>query len=397
MKLLLILLIWVTSALALSADVSPPRAIPAPQDGPAVIIADTPEVVFDWSSDRCYDDQIPDLPVRAYRDKTGQVNLILSHTAAHRMRGDDFDSLTLDCTVIAGSRKDPTVDSFANYEWIAAVYTEDGETVHALVHNEFQGNRIGGDVCPSQDYFKCWMNSVTYARSSDGGASFTSLPSPDHLVAASHDPYEPDAGIFGLFSPSNIIKRDGAYFAFVKAQVYPLEFQHVCLMRTENLGDPDSWRFWNGHAFAGVFVDPYRDDPEVVRRTTDCAPIALPEIAQMYEGVTWNTHLATYVMVGVSSDPAQDPNIYGFYYAFSDDLITWTKRQPLLEARLPWRARGADRTYLYPTLIDHDSDSRNFESTGAQAFLYLTRLNFGSGYLDRDLLRYPVTFHRGDQ
>jgi hypothetical protein len=61
-----------------------------------------------------------------------------------------------------------------------------------------------------------------------------------------------------------------------------------------------------------------------------------------------------------------------------------------MEVRLPWRANGQQTTYLYPTLIDHDSDSRNFETTGETAYLYYTRLNFGSGNLDRDLLRVPV-------
>lgn len=374
------------------ADVSPPRAVDPPSEGPAIVISGEMEIIFDWTTDRCYDSQIPDLPVRAYRDNTDQINLILSHTAAHRMRGENFDNLTLDCDTIATSRENPSVTSHANYEWIAAIYTEDGQTVHALVHNEFQGNQIGGSVCPSGEYFQCWQNTVTYAVSTDGGASFMAASPPDHLVAASHDPYVPDAGIFGLFSPSNIIKRDGYYYAFLKAQVYPLGFQHVCLMRTNRLDDPDSWRFWNGRTFDGVFVDTYRDDPEIVKRTTDCTAIALPQIAQIYEGVTWNTHLGKYVMVGTSSDPSKDPDIHGIYYAVSDDLINWDKRQPLLEVRLPWRARGSERTYLYPTLIDHNSRSRNFETTGETAYLYLTRLNFGSGFLDRDLIRFPITF-----
>lgn len=397
MRYLLASVIWVLSAPGVHADVSPPRAVSQPFDGMAVMMAGPPQVIFDWTHDRCYDSQIPDLPVRAFRDHEDQVNLILSHTDAHRMQGPDFESLSLDCARLLQSREDPSVDSYANYEWIASVYTEDGKTVHALLHNEFQGNQIGGDICPSGAYFQCWQNSITYARSDDGGATFNVAPPPDHLVASTHDAYDPDAGVFGLFSPSNIIKRDDAYYAFLKAQVYPLGFQHICLMRTQTLDDPDSWRFWNGRAFEGAFVDPYRDDPDIVNRTTDCAAVALPDIAQMHEGITWNTHLEKYVMVGTSSDPSREPNLFGFYYAFSDDLITWTKRQPLLQARLPWRARGTDTVYLYPTFIDHNSPSRNFETTGESAYLYLTRLNFGSGHLDRDLIRYPVTFRAQDQ
>ncbi|QBX99693.1 hypothetical protein E2K80_02275 [Rhodophyticola sp. CCM32] len=377
------------------ADADPPRPVPPPATGPALEVAGAAEVVFDWTTDRCYEEQIPDLPVRAYRDAEGQVNLILSHTSAHRMRGPDFDSLLLDCSVLMGSAHDPDPSHFANHEWIASVYTEDGIIVHALIHNEFQGNRYP-QLCPSGEYFRCWYNTITYARSTDGGASFARpIAPPDHLAAALTTPYAPDEGIFGAFSPSNIIAYEGAFYAFFKVQTYPLETQYVCLMRTETLADPESWRFWNGVGFTGVFADPYRDDLQAMR-ATNCSPVGLSDIAQMYENVTWNTHLNRFVMIGTSSDPARDPNLFGFYYALSEDLIHWTPRHPLLEARLPWRATGNQTVYLYPTLIDPESDSRNFETTGAEAWLYFTRLNYGSGHLDRDLLRVPVRFRAAE-
>ncbi|NKB29768.1 MAG: hypothetical protein GKR99_20335 [Rhodobacteraceae bacterium] len=392
--MLWIILAAIFAANVAHADVSPPRPVAPDHGGTAVVVTGPVEVVFDWSEDNCYVAQIPDLPVRAFRDGDDQVNLILSHTAAHRMRGPDFGSLVLDCAPVSGSRKLPDPESYADQEWIAAVYSEDGQTVHALIHNEFQGNWKSHEVCATRDYFKCWMNSITYARSDDGGATYVALDPPDHLVASLPDRYHPDEGIYGLFSPSNIIKRDGYYYAYLKAQTYPLELQHVCLMRTQALDDPKSWRFWDGRAFEGVFVDPYRDDPNVVERTPNCAPIALPQIAEMYEGITWNTHLGKFVLVGTSSDPTQEPNLFGFYYAFSDDLITWSHRQPLLHARLPWRSDGSQTNYAYPTLIDHQSPSRNFETTGATGYLYLTRNNAGHGSLDRDLLRFPVEFRQ---
>lgn len=386
--------LMMTFASTAAADVSPPRPVMPVGDRPAVVVTGPAEVVFDWTTDRCYDEQIPDLPVRAFRDADGQVNLLLTHTSAHRMRGPDFDALTLDCAPLSGSRNLAKPEMFADQEWIAATYTEDGNIIHALVYNEFQGHRKAPALCQSRDYFKCWMNAITYTRSDDGGATFAAAKPPGHLVASLPEMYRPDEGVYGLFSPSNILKREGFYYAYVKAQTYPLELQHVCLIRTDTLEDPNSWRFWDGAGFNGAFADPYRDPADVVERTPNCAPIALPEIAQMYEGVTWNTYLSTYVMVGTSSDPSEVPNIYGFYYAFSDDLITWTRRQPLLEARLPWRSAGLEVNYLYPTVVDSDSESRNFETTGMSAHLYLTRNNLGHGSLDRDLLRFPVEFRR---
>ncbi|MBY4893376.1 hypothetical protein KUL25_11435 [Rhodobacteraceae bacterium N5(2021)] len=365
------------------ADADPPRPFP---EGP-VQISGPAEVVFDWTIDRCNDRHFADLPVRAFRDD-GAVTLILPHDASHRMRGPDFDNLHADCAVLLASTIDQHPDQFANYEWIAASFLQ-GDTVHALIHNEYQGNRYLG--CDTYDYFSCWYNTITYARSDDGGATFGHpIAPPAHLVASIPEQYAPDEGIFGAFSPSNIIEHDGFFYAFIKMQTYPLGSQHTCLMRTATLGDPDSWRYFDGAGFTGVFADPYRDDLRALRATT-CTPLALPEIAQMYESVTWNTALQRFILIGTSSDPSRDPNPYGFYYALSEDLITWQRRTPLLEVRLPWRATGRETVYLYPALIDHGSESVNYETTGADAYLYFTRLNFGSGDLDRDLLRMPVT------
>ncbi|WP_341863966.1 hypothetical protein [Gymnodinialimonas sp. 57CJ19] len=382
-----VLLILLAASQPALADADPPR----PVMGGTVEVSGPAEIVFDWTTDACEAHHIPDLPVRAYRDGVqadGGVNLILGHHITRRMRGPDFDTLAVDCEILLSSTRARHADQFANMEWIAATYAQ-GDIVHALLHNEYQGNRY--PECQTADYFSCWYNTITYARSDDGGASFRyPFAPPAHLVASIPEQYAPDERIFGAFSPSNIIEHGGHFYAFFKVQTYPLETQHTCLMRTATLEDPDSWRFWDGAGFNGLFADPYRDDLRALRATT-CAPIALPQIAQMYEGVTWNTVLDRFILVGTSSDPSRTPNPYGFYYALSEDLITWEMRQPLLEVRLPWRATGRDTVYLYPTLIDHDSDSANFETTGASAYLYFTRLNFGSGDLDRDLVRLPVT------
>lgn len=371
---------------AATADADPPR----PFTGGALEVSGAIEVVFDWTTDRCEDHHFADLPVRAFRDAAGpggDINLILGHDVTRRLRGPDFDTLRVACDILLTSTSAREPDQFTNTEWIAATYAQ-GETVHALIHNEYQGNRYPD--CGTADYFSCWYNTITYARSDDGGASFGyPIAPPAHLVASIPEVYAPDEGIFGAFSPSNIIAHDGHFYAFFKVQTYPLGSQHTCLMRTDELGDPDSWRFWDGAGFNGLFADPYRDDLRAMRATT-CTPVALPQIAQMYESITYNTELNRFILVGTSSDPSRTPNPYGFYFALSDDLITWDMRQPLLEVRLPWRATGRETIYLYPTLIDHGSPSSNFETTGAQAHLYFTRLNFGSGDLDRDLIRMPI-------
>jgi len=71
-------------------------------------------------------------------------------------------------------------------QWLTSFTTADGRQIHALVHNEFQGNRRK-EVCPSGRYLSCWYNAITYAQSGqsdDGGYSFKQEAPPKNLVAA---------------------------------------------------------------------------------------------------------------------------------------------------------------------------------------------------------------------
>ena len=158
-----------------------------------------------------------------------------------------------------------------------------------------------------------------------------------------------------------------------------------------NLG---AWRYWTGDAFDGIFRDPYADDVEDPRTAT-CPALDLADIgAQMIESLSWNTHLERWVLVGISADTIDGREVWGFYYSFSDDLIDWERRRLLLEVPLPWTVAdsGSDLSYLYPSLLDPASESRNFETSGRSAFVYFTRNNAGHASLDRDLVRVPVEF-----
>lgn len=383
-----------TSATPTSTTVTPSTI---PQTVTATIAIDgTEEVVFDWSEDRCETDDIPDLPARAFRDADGLVNLISTHHTNRRMIGPDLDNITRDCTPIFVSAHDPDAAQHTDNEWIASVYTEDGTTVYALVHDEYHGWEHG--VCTSSDFFKCWYNTITLLVSHDGGRTFEyPIDPPGHLVASLPDQYTQDSAPVGLFSPSNIVRGpEDHYYALAKVGANLTGRQTVCLMRTPDLADPSGWRFWDGDSFDGVFIDPYVSSPP---NPADhrCPALALDQVgAQMIESLTWNTYLEQWVLVGISADTIDGREIWGFYYSFSRDLVHWSRRELLIEIPLPWTvdAPGSDVSYLYPSLLDPSSDSLSFETTGETAYLYFTRNNEGHGSLDRDLLRIPVRFSR---
>jgi hypothetical protein len=67
------------------------RTVTLKQTGP-------PELVFDWTTSRCEDYDLPDVPARAFRDADGQVQLLASNDTNRRSVGPDFDHLVHDCT-----------------------------------------------------------------------------------------------------------------------------------------------------------------------------------------------------------------------------------------------------------------------------------------------------------
>lgn len=378
------------SAASQPAPTLPIEPSPRPYPFPGMATVGPVEVVFDWTVHRCEPLDIPDLPARAFRDADGNVQLISAHLASRRLIGPTLGEVARDCAPVLVSTHDSDPARFADNEWIASTYTEDGTAVYAVIHNEFHGWEHGR--CTGDENFACWYNALTMAVSNDGGESFRHIATPpDHLVANLPYPYEDAAGPYGVFEPGNIIKKDNAYYMFVRVDEYKSDSQRVCLLRTTELADPASWRAWDGRDFSVVMGSPY-EQSEGQGPARHCAAMD-PDLGMLESSITYNTFLNRYVMVGISTDNfSSDREIWGVMYAFSDDLIDWERRVLLFETPLPWSVQaGNPRTYLYPALIDPESESRNFETSGKSAYLYLTRFN-GGDPLDRDLIRIPVEF-----
>lgn len=357
------------------------------------------EIVFDWSEQACDREDIPDIPTRAFRDGRGRVQLIASHHANRRMIGPDLDHLTRDCTIIMSSHRDPDPTKFNNYEWIHAVYTTDGVNVFALVSNEFRGHHYP-TKCPSGVYRECWYNSITFAVSRNGGDSYAQVRPPGHLVATIPYPYEPDAGPIGVFGGSNIVHnaRDGYYYALLHVEAHQDQQWGTCVMRTRNLADPKSWRAWDGHGFHVEFINPYLK-PRAQRSSHVCQPVSRSEIQKMSQSLTFNTYFNRFLLVGLASPPVpgEEPHVSGIYYSLSDDLIHWTPRRLIVEVETPNSYTCGDRNpILYPSVLDPESPSRNFETTGQRVYLYFTRFNHTDcrSPLNRDLVRVPIEFSR---
>ena len=355
------------------------------------------QVVFDWSRDACGGDDFPDVPARAFRDARGTVRLIDASDTTRALVGPDLDHVTRRCGVAMRSALDPDPGRFAYKEWISGTYTRDGKTVYALVHDEFHGDEVQG-LCPSEVFERCWYNAVTLARSDDGGVTFHhARPPPGHLVAAAPYRYEPDAGRVGVFAPSGIVAKGGYYYALVETPKYRLEQLGACLIRTSRLGDPASWRAWDGDGFGVEFADPYETSADP--RSHTCTPVSPDEIGDMTQSLTYNTYFGKYLLVGSGTtyDPRKRRAVNGFYYSLSGDLIHWSTRKLIKEEVLPQTYRCGDPDpVLYPSALDPASGSRNFDTTGRRVFIYFTRYHYDARQqtTDRDLVRVPVEFSK---
>ena len=116
----------------------------------------------------------------------------------------------------------------------------------------------------------------------------------------------------------------------------------------------------------------------------------------MVESLTFNTYLDRFLLVGTAvAQEVGDKMNSGIYYSTSDDLVHWTPRKLITEVESRnTHECGEPDPVAYPSVLDPESASRNFETTGKRAYLYFTRYNYEAcrETLDRDLVRTPIEF-----
>jgi hypothetical protein len=367
----------------------------APALGVSVSFVGPQQVVYDWATMRCDDGDVPDGPVQAFRDAAGQIQLITPSSVSKRMIGPNFDSLVRDCRILLVSSRDADPAHFDDVNWIGGTYTENGTDIYALVHMEYHGTEHPG-ACPGQIFNRCRYNGVTLAESHDGGSTYTETTAPSDLIVALPYRSVPDAGRYGFFSPSNMIKRGSYYYSMLLSTGYLGEDSGACLMRTQDLNDPGSWRAWDGGSFGVRFKNPYYEQVEPENQL--CEPVSPDQILQMQRSLIFDTALNKYIVVGTSGkfDQARNQVVWGIYFSLSDDLVHWSTRQLLMETEtIATHLCGDPDPIAYPSLIDRDSSDRNFRITDNTMDLYYTVIHYDAACqqtAQRNLLRVPIQF-----
>jgi len=362
------------------------------------------EIVFDYDVDRCELEDLVDLSVSAVRTSNGIVFSSGNDPKSYFHFGPDFNNLERDCdTPVHTSGDDWEADSFHNREWISKIYSEDGNTIYGLVHNEYHDPYFTsckpGDTSSAN---RCWYNSISLAKSIDGGRTFSHLSPPNHVFVFPFLKWNPQSGPeanrfipgpYGYFAPSNIVKKDNYYYSIIFAITSPIpssSARGICLIRTDNLDNPLSWRYWDGIGFNGIFKNPYLDDSG-----EECRFISKNNINDLHGALVYNTYLQKYLLVGAGVFEHQgNPNVCGFWMSSSVDLINWDKPKLIKEGPLsypPCNSLGYNyKADIYPSIIDHDDTTTSYEKSDRNSYLYFVRWYDG---LNRDLVRVPLTIN----
>jgi hypothetical protein len=360
-----------------SAGATPPEALGS--------FVAPPEQVFD-TKDACEQSDVPDMSAHAFRDMGGTVHLIASHYVARAMVGPTLSDLKHVCSVLYRASKDPDPSHFQYDNWLYSFFTEDGRRIAALVHSEFHGWEIPG-LCetPSKNA-NCWWNTITFAQSNDGGESFTEPTPPSNLVASLPYRYEPanQMGAHGYYQPTNILKVGMFYYAMINDWPYKEQKYGPCLIRTQNPFDPQSWRAWDGQAFAVRFVDPYSE-----ANSDSAKHVCEPVLAGVAESLVKIQGSDTYLVSVLTSDNRFGPA--GLYLIASHNLTKWSR--PTLVAtneQLLSADKSGHWTYGYSSLLDPESNDRNFSTVTETPYVYYVRFDQDHPPYARTLLRRRI-------
>lgn len=165
-------------------------------------------------------------------------------------------------------------------QWLSSPYTLDGQTVYALVHDEYQeGYNNGNHPCWDIPGTTCTLMSDTWVVSTDGGHTFSDASysplgqngagypteEPQHIISAIPRAYETPYDVYGnptpygSIQPTNIIREASGNPSYYS--IFGTVFQGGlwsqsghCLGRTTDLSDPTSWEFfqWKKTPFSNV-------------------------------------------------------------------------------------------------------------------------------------------------
>lgn len=214
-----------------------------------------------------------------YRDGSGNTYLPIPHSENFRFRVPDWNnpgSWVLESPTLVSARV-ASEGSYNNRHWLFGHWAS-GNTVYALCHHEWYVDMVTSNGVPGFNannppgtlFNQRWVNAITWASSTNGGASFAVAPYNDsrRCVLVPEPWYNQQRNhMYGFFHPTNIVQEGGYYYAAVEQRSLspagaspengtgPAGFcadSGMSLIRTTNLAQATGWEFWNGSGWTTV-------------------------------------------------------------------------------------------------------------------------------------------------
>lgn len=345
---------------------------------PTATPVNEPFVIWNTLSSSCEKQfgpiDLPDTPARAFLDETGATVLVTVDSTSRLSRGPTLLSTTRDCAIVLNSTLSPDPSQYSTDDgFIDATHSFGNGTVVALLHDEYPGMNFNHCTIKPFKWPGCWTVSLSLAISEDWGRTWArSAPPPANLVAAVPYPYESTSTIFGWGDSGGITPHpnDGYFYVAMNNRMTKgLQRNGTCVMRSNALLDPRSWRGWDGAAFTVPFVSAYTlpHGTEARHVCTVLDPFIGSPCTVL--GTTWSVFLGAFVAtLGCWPDAQPGPVNNTFFWATSTDFAHWSAPQPLFLPPSPPRTQF----YLYPALLDADAPARgdnNYMTIGETATL----------------------------
>ena len=354
---------------------------------------------FNATRDACNIRDTPDASMAAFRRNDGTVVAFFGDAdraanaadpphgnlvgGFYRSYGTSVLNLTRDCSspIIKSGAVSNGPGVFPHNVWLMASWTDDGTTVHGLVHDEYTPNTTDTTLCPGgfTKNSTCWYTTVLNVISTDGGRHFdfvTTVDNPRGIALAPPVGFNPDFTHPQGFPNSHLVQGPDGYLytllgcgegAHLPSTAYPNGGK--CVYRTKDISNVGSWRGWDGESWSATVVDPY---------ATPALPTAGHFPAVVGSGMVGSGSVVyleehdLFVAMGTKLHPVgkgQLPIVHVFYQT-STNMTTWSSTEDAGTFALPEEFFGCA---TYPRLIDPASPSRNFDRVGggSSAEVYL--------------------------
>jgi hypothetical protein len=383
-----------------------------------------PILIFDHTKDQQQSLNIPDLPITAWKEADGTVNLMIPHYENYRMRGPDLLHLTIDPNEIFSSTQSASQipENLYNYHhWLAGPYSLDGTTFYSLAHSEWYACLLNGNcnapVTNGENAsLNSWANTINSFVSTDGGASWQlNVVSGNHVVvkwayvwtgslALADQVYLSALNHTGVFTPTRIIKEGSFYYAigFYQQRDFtqinppgndqaPITSYGYVLLRTSDFTNPNGWAAWTGGTnFESLSSPTIETDVLTFLPQQNGASVnaAGPQI--VFDAVA-QTYILIYTPFGTTNNAV--------YYMTTKSLANPSWSAPAViggTAQLTTDPGGPVQGFAannYPSILDNSSTGYNFEFTSGSPLLFWSTSpsQYGGNNLARDVYGVQLT------